>query len=267
MGPLMDTAHSSCPKPQKTKNEWKRYVKGASGLFAEYACKAGAVTVLMRPPEQQSTPRRDSTFWGIERPILIGEKGIQSGTKLVTIYPTEVLKGSKPKRDTDIGPSISTQNLSHVVSRASNEVTKEVSMAATKKVNKMAKKAREKSDKEMKEMGKEKKKVKKVKRKAKKQSVEGKQKSEKIDTRDRQGSSQDRTQLSQMYTESTPLGELLQSRRCYMSSYLKFTVPIEDLDLQSFDVQRLWATFALEMFMIELQAVEGWAASYWKEKF
>jgi hypothetical protein len=37
----------------------------------------------------------DSTCWGIERPILIGEKGIRSSTKLVTIYLTEVLKGSK----------------------------------------------------------------------------------------------------------------------------------------------------------------------------
>lgn len=248
MGPLMDIAHSSCPKPQKTKKQWRRYVKGASGLFAEYACKGGAVTILMRPPEQQSTPRRDSTFWEIERPILVGEKAIQSGTKLVTIYPTEVLKGSKSQRDSNIGSSISTQNSSHVVSRASNKATKEVSMSAAKKANKIANKAQVNNAKEMNEMEKEKKKMRKEKKKAKKEKKKAKKEKETAkkekkkakrekrkakrekrkaktgSAKDRQGCSLDRTQLSQVYRESTPLGELLRSRRCHVSSYLKLIV-------------------------------------------
>ena len=216
MGPLMDSAYSSCPKWQKTKKQWKRYIKGASGLFAEYACTTGTVTVLMRPPEQQSTPRRDSTYWGIERPILFGEKGLRSGTKLVTIYPTEVLKGSKPRRNID--NSISTRNPCRVISKASNEIAKDFSTEPSKKVDSKVKKSQRKNNREVKKTEKQKRKAKKEKkkarrerRKAKKRSVDDNQKLEKIDPGDRQGSLDDRTRLNQICKKPTHSGELMYS--------------------------------------------------------
>jgi hypothetical protein len=50
MGPLMDTSHPSCRKSRKSRQQWRKYVKGASGLFAKYVCRGSSVVVLTRPP-------------------------------------------------------------------------------------------------------------------------------------------------------------------------------------------------------------------------
>jgi hypothetical protein len=88
MGPLMMTQDSSCPKQNKNKKQWKRYIMGASGLFAHQLPKGVAVTVLCRPPPQRLHPQGSTTYQSIEEPIL---KGILDGAAVSCIemvHPT-----------------------------------------------------------------------------------------------------------------------------------------------------------------------------------
>lgn len=50
MGPLMDPKDPRCLRRFKELAEWSKYIKGASGTFARYACKRGIVRVLTLPP-------------------------------------------------------------------------------------------------------------------------------------------------------------------------------------------------------------------------
>lgn len=70
MGPLMDSSNPLCLKKHKTGDEWSRYVKGTSAVFASYAGKCETVTVLARPPPTRTAPMGHSTYQEIEEPIL-----------------------------------------------------------------------------------------------------------------------------------------------------------------------------------------------------
>lgn len=82
MGPLMDTKHASCARTRKSKEQWKRYVKGASAIFAHHVTKDHFVTVLSKPPPQKLHPQGHSTYQSIEEPIL---KGIHGGAPVLRI--------------------------------------------------------------------------------------------------------------------------------------------------------------------------------------
>lgn len=80
MGPLMDSSHERCQRSIKGPTLWSKYIKGASILFAHYACRIGAgasaVRVSTIPPLLQlAAGRPTSTFLLLEEPILRGKLG------------------------------------------------------------------------------------------------------------------------------------------------------------------------------------------------
>ena len=129
MGPLMDIRHPSYPWAKKSKKQWKNYVKGASGLFAEHACSSGTVTVLIRSPEDKWTPRRNSTYRQIEGPILRGEKGIQRAKQIVIVHPNQILNETRQGKDHSI--VVSSRSLN--TSKSSTTTTKESTTKTTAK--------------------------------------------------------------------------------------------------------------------------------------
>jgi hypothetical protein len=62
MGPLMDSTDQRCLRRDKELEEWSKYVKGASGIFARYACRRGIVRVLTLPPSWTEFIRPESTY-------------------------------------------------------------------------------------------------------------------------------------------------------------------------------------------------------------
>jgi hypothetical protein len=74
MGPLMDPNNPSSPKAQKGKS-YSRYVKGASGRFAQYASQHCRVIVLTNPPPRIYSSRQNNTYQRLEEPILKGHFG------------------------------------------------------------------------------------------------------------------------------------------------------------------------------------------------
>jgi hypothetical protein len=75
MGPLMDAKDKRCLKSEKGKKNWKRYVKGASAIFARYACGRGVVRVLTLPPSRAEFLRPLSSDRTLEEPVLKGSTG------------------------------------------------------------------------------------------------------------------------------------------------------------------------------------------------
>lgn len=90
MGPLMDPKSPRYKKLGKTKTAWKRYMKGASGLFAEYACQEGVVTVITQHPGSDYIPRSDSSFYNIEKPILEGLSCRMSACRIDFVHPAVI---------------------------------------------------------------------------------------------------------------------------------------------------------------------------------
>jgi hypothetical protein len=87
MGPLMDKKHPSCPRLSKNKRQWRRYIKGASGIYAYHVPKGNVITVLSRPPPQRLNPLGCSTYQTIEEPVL---KGAHGGTPVSRIYMVHI---------------------------------------------------------------------------------------------------------------------------------------------------------------------------------
>jgi hypothetical protein len=75
MGPLMDVKDKRCLKSGKGKKNWKKYVKGASAIFARYACGRGVVRVLTLPPSRAEFLRPSSSYRTLEEPVLKGSTG------------------------------------------------------------------------------------------------------------------------------------------------------------------------------------------------
>jgi hypothetical protein len=123
--------------------QWTRYIKGASGLFAEHACSNGNVTLLTRPPEDKWESRSQSTYLQIEGPILRGEIGTHKAADIVIVYPDEILSGStrgdneklvgiSGKVDT---PMITAQRTRKNAATSTIEGTKELEAGLNAKVN------------------------------------------------------------------------------------------------------------------------------------
>ena len=59
-------------------------------------------TVLVMPPEAQSSLRRNSAYWQLECPTLRGDMGIQRATDVVAVHFTGGLEDSKPQQKDNI---------------------------------------------------------------------------------------------------------------------------------------------------------------------
>ena len=86
MGPLMDRKDSRCLRRYKELEEWSKYIKGASRIFARYACKRGIVRVLTLPPSWADFIRLESTYRNIEEPILKGRSGCYCAVQINTVH-------------------------------------------------------------------------------------------------------------------------------------------------------------------------------------
>jgi hypothetical protein len=78
MGPLFDDRGLSSVRHGKSLKGWSKYVKGASGRFARYACRGRLAIVLTNPPPHIYGTRKGSTFRNLEEPIL---KSRQEGSE------------------------------------------------------------------------------------------------------------------------------------------------------------------------------------------
>lgn len=88
MGPLMDTDSPHCPKRDKGKREWTKYVLGASAIFAWYISKGDLVTVLTHPPPDLFHPSGKTSYQVIEEPILKGMLGNHPVGRIELVHPS-----------------------------------------------------------------------------------------------------------------------------------------------------------------------------------
>ena len=86
MGPLMDRKDPRCLRRYKELEEWSKYIKGASKIFARYACKRGIVRVLTLPPSWAEFIRPESTYRNIEEPVLKGRSGCCCAVQINTVH-------------------------------------------------------------------------------------------------------------------------------------------------------------------------------------
>jgi hypothetical protein len=92
MGPLMDVSDQRCLVWVLGRKKWRKYVKGASGIFARYACARGIVRVLTLPPSHAEFLRPMSSYRTIEEPVL---KGLTGHCCAVQINSVHLLAKSK----------------------------------------------------------------------------------------------------------------------------------------------------------------------------
>lgn len=86
MGPLMDRKDQRCLRRIKKPKKWSKYIKGASIIFARYACTRGIVRVLTLPPSWAEFIRPRSTYRTIEEPILKGASGCCCALQIRTVH-------------------------------------------------------------------------------------------------------------------------------------------------------------------------------------
>jgi hypothetical protein len=86
MGPLMDSTDQRCLRRDKELEGWSKYVKGASGIFARYACRRGIVRLLTLPPSWAEFIRPESTYRTIEEPVLKGTSGCCCALQINTVH-------------------------------------------------------------------------------------------------------------------------------------------------------------------------------------
>jgi hypothetical protein len=86
MGPLMDSTDKRCLRQIKKPKKWSKYIKGACGIFARYACKRGIVRVLTLPPYWAEFIRPQSTYRNIEEPVLKGKSGCCGAVQINAVY-------------------------------------------------------------------------------------------------------------------------------------------------------------------------------------
>jgi hypothetical protein len=86
MGPLMDNTDQRCLRRDKELEEWSRYVKGASGIFARYTCRRGIIRVLTLPPSWAEFIRPESTYRTIEESVLKGTSGCYCAVQINTVH-------------------------------------------------------------------------------------------------------------------------------------------------------------------------------------
>jgi len=90
MGPLMNPKSASCSKKHKSLDEWSRYVRGASAIFALHVKSGETVTVLARPPPTRTNPTGRSTYQEIEELILKSPQGTGRALRIDMVHFTVV---------------------------------------------------------------------------------------------------------------------------------------------------------------------------------
>lgn len=92
MGYLMDRTDQRCLKSFKEQEEWSKYVRGASGIFARFACRRGIIRVLTLPPYWAKFIRPESTYRTIEEPVLKGTSGCCCAVQINTVHLLKTLE-------------------------------------------------------------------------------------------------------------------------------------------------------------------------------
>src|SRR5205807_1891129 len=87
-GSIVDSRCPNSPRHGKSKKGWPKYMKGASGRLAEYACKGRRAIVLTNPPPDIYSARMRSTFRYLEEPILTGAFGGPKAIRIDYVHPT-----------------------------------------------------------------------------------------------------------------------------------------------------------------------------------
>ncbi|KAL5339661.1 hypothetical protein BJX70DRAFT_151037 [Aspergillus crustosus] len=88
MGPLMNKNHADCLISEKTPHQWKKYIHGASTIFAWHIARFESVTLLSCPPPQRLHPSGLSYYQLIEEPIIQGRLGNCAVDRIVMVHPT-----------------------------------------------------------------------------------------------------------------------------------------------------------------------------------
>ncbi|KAL2848956.1 hypothetical protein BJX68DRAFT_276145 [Aspergillus pseudodeflectus] len=88
MGPLMNKQHADCLVSEKTPHQWKKYIHGASAIFAWHIARYEYVTLLSRPPPQRLHPSGLSNYQLIEEPIIQGRLGNCAVDQIIMVHPT-----------------------------------------------------------------------------------------------------------------------------------------------------------------------------------
>ncbi|KAL3495002.1 hypothetical protein BJX62DRAFT_246371 [Aspergillus germanicus] len=88
MGPLMDKEHAKCLRAEKTPQQWKKYIHGASAIFAWHIARFERVILLSCPPPQRLHPSGLSYYQTIEEPIIKGRLGRCAVDRIMMVHPT-----------------------------------------------------------------------------------------------------------------------------------------------------------------------------------
>ncbi|KAH7131724.1 hypothetical protein B0J13DRAFT_508831 [Dactylonectria estremocensis] len=88
LGPLLDPSHPDCPHHPKPSVGWKKYIHGASVIFAWYISQGDLVTVLSQPPPQRFHPSGRTYYQMVEEPIVKGKMDNKPVEKIVVVHPT-----------------------------------------------------------------------------------------------------------------------------------------------------------------------------------
>lgn len=88
MGPLYSCRDAGSPRYGKSLKAWSKYMKGACGLFAGYACRDRRVIVLTNPPPNIYSKRACSNYRDLEEPILKGVNTNRGTTRIDLVHPT-----------------------------------------------------------------------------------------------------------------------------------------------------------------------------------
>jgi hypothetical protein len=89
MDPLFSNRNVGGARYGKSPKAWTKYMKGASGRFAEYACRDGRrVIVLTKPPPDIYSVREWSNYRYLEEPILKGAVGGPVPVQIDFVHPT-----------------------------------------------------------------------------------------------------------------------------------------------------------------------------------
>ena len=72
----------------KSPKAWSKYMRGASGRFAEYACRGRRAIVVTKPPPNIYSTREWSNFRHLEEPILQGALGGPGASQIDYVHPT-----------------------------------------------------------------------------------------------------------------------------------------------------------------------------------
>jgi hypothetical protein len=87
MGPLMDENHPECLKLKKNYRQWRRYVHGASAIFAWRIAQGEKVILLSPPPPERFHPSGLSYYQLVEDPIIRGLINQNSVQKIIITHP------------------------------------------------------------------------------------------------------------------------------------------------------------------------------------